>query len=49
LGWSRGNCEKHESKEHGDVYGFSRREPRAGKLACGVPKRGRGWRHPLLI
>ena len=25
------------------IYGFSRREPRAGKLARGVPKRGRGW------
>jgi len=23
--------------------GFLRREPRAGKLARGVPKRGRGW------
>ena len=33
---------KYELKEHGDVYGFLRREPRAGKLARGVPRRGGG-------
>jgi len=25
------------------IFRVSRREPRAGKLARGVPKRGRGW------